>query len=239
VSYYSRKVFQLIFSLLGVIPGILRLAQQEGRWLYSKHRYPKVTFFPGCNTDEHCRFGENVIVYGNTMLSNTDVGDHSYIGGDSILSNCQIGKYCSIASQVYIGLGIHPTRNVISTYPGFYSSAALKNKSGICSFYTDVSRKEYEQVCIGNDVWIGTRVTILDGVTVGDGAIIGAGSVVTKNIEPYSVVVGVPSKMIRKRFTDEQIQKLLRFAWWDKGDEFCREYGPKFLDEDDFFKEIT
>lgn len=69
---------------------------------------------------------------------------------------------------------------------------------------------------VGNDVWIGQNVTILAGVTIGDGAIIGTNSTVGSNVEPYSIVVGNPAKMIRKRFDDELIKLMLHFKWWDK-----------------------
>lgn len=72
---------------------------------------------------------------------------------------------------------------------------------------------------IGNDVWIGENVTILPGVHIGDGAIIGANSVVAKDIEPYSIAVGNPCRVVKKRFDDETIEKLLELKWWDWGEE--------------------
>ena len=69
---------------------------------------------------------------------------------------------------------------------------------------------------IGNDVWIGLNATILDGVTIGDGAIVAAGAVVTKDVPPYAVVAGVPAKIIKYRFTESQIDFLLKFRWWEK-----------------------
>lgn len=68
---------------------------------------------------------------------------------------------------------------------------------------------------IGNDVWIGNNVCIKQGITIGDGAIIATGAVVTKNVLPYTIYGGVPAKLIKKRFTDEQIEELLKIKWWD------------------------
>lgn len=70
-------------------------------------------------------------------------------------------------------------------------------------------------ISIGNDVWIGYEAAILAGVTIGDGAVIGARAVVTKNVEPYAIVGGVPAKPIRKRFDDITIERLLKIKWWD------------------------
>ena len=68
---------------------------------------------------------------------------------------------------------------------------------------------------VGNDVWIGATSTIMSGITIGDGAIIGAGSTVTKDVPPFAIVAGNPSKIVRYRFTEEQIEKLLQISWWD------------------------
>ena len=68
---------------------------------------------------------------------------------------------------------------------------------------------------VGNDVWIGATSTIMSGITIGDGAIIGAGSMVTKNVPPFAIVAGNPSKIVKYRFTEEQIEKLLQISWWD------------------------
>ena len=78
---------------------------------------------------------------------------------------------------------------------------------------------EFREITIGNDVWIGQRVMIMGGVTVGDGAVIGAGAIVTKDVPPYAVVAGVPSKIIRYRFSDETIQTIKSLNWWNTPDD--------------------
>ena len=144
-----------------------------------------------------------------SRISNLSLGAFSYLGYNAMIHNAEIGNFCSIGSGVKIGLGKHPAK-FISSSPLFYAN---KNPLGI-----QVSEKntfiEHEKVYIGSDVWMGVNVVILDGITVGDGAIIGANSVVNKDIEPYSIVGGVPAKLIRKRF-DSELQKLLvESKWW-------------------------
>jgi serine acetyltransferase len=68
---------------------------------------------------------------------------------------------------------------------------------------------------VGNDVWIGEKAVIMAGVTIGDGAVVGTRAVVTKDVEPYSIVVGIPTIQKRKRFSDEIIQQLLKIQWWN------------------------
>ena len=156
-------------------------------------------------------FGKNNIIYDNTTVVNSQIGDHTYIGGSNKIQNAVIGKFCSIGPEVLIGLGIHPT-NLKSTYPGFYTNPEYYRVEKLYNF----DGEEYKKVEIGNDVWIGARATILDGVKVGDGAIIATGAVVTKNVPPYAIVGGVPANVIKYRFDEEQIKELLEEQWWNK-----------------------
>lgn len=159
-------------------------------------------------------------------VQNSFLGYASYISSHSKINNVCIGKYTSIGPNVNIICGRHPTEKFVSTHPVFFS----KNTVVGCSYvkkqkfqefiYLD-EQKKY-QVIIGNDVWIGANVTILEGITIGDGAIIAAGAVVTKDVLPYSIVGGVPAKIIKYRFTTEQINKLLKLKWWEKGEKWIK-----------------
>jgi virginiamycin A acetyltransferase len=157
---------------------------------------------------DHVKIGGNVLIRGNIHI-----GKGSFINGPSHISCSQsnsivIGAFCSIADFVYIINGSH-NLNTLSTYhsaTGFYSN----------SF--DIENKN-KSIIIGNDVWIGAHSVILEGVIIGDGAVIAAGSVVTKDVETYSIVGGVPAKLIRKRFDEQIIEKLQQLKWWEKDDE--------------------
>ncbi|SCD19620.1 Xenobiotic acyltransferase (XAT) [Proteiniphilum saccharofermentans] len=127
--------------------------------------------------------------------------------GDKLI----IGKFCAIGSNVqFIMNGANHKMDGISTFP---FNIFGRNWSVITPTPEQLPFKG--NTVIENDVWIGYKATIMPGVNIGNGAIIAAHSVVTKDVEPYSIVGGNPAKLIRKRFTDEQIKKLLDIAWWN------------------------
>ncbi|MFT5823925.1 MAG: acetyltransferase-like isoleucine patch superfamily enzyme [Crocinitomix sp.] len=170
---------------------------------------------PSC-TIRTARLGKNVklgkqvtLEYGSSILAN-HIGDYTYINKFCLVDKnvSSIGKFCSIAYNVRIGLGGHPT-DWLSTHPFAYNKSYGFTDKDI-DWTTDS-----EETIVGNDVWIGANSTVLAGVKIGDGAIIGAHSLVNKDVEPYSIVVGVPAKHLRYRHSDEVIQKLLKTEWWN------------------------
>lgn len=171
----------------------------------------------------------------NSIFVNSFLDFGSYIGNDSFFSSTQIGKYCSIGNNVNVIRGRHPSETFVSTHPAFYSLL----KQGGFTYVKDQLFVEHiacnsviKSIIIGNDVWIGNEVSIMDGVTIGDGAIIGTKALITKNIEPYSIIGGVPGKVLRKRFSEEDIKFLIDFEWWNKNEKWI-------IENIDLFNDIT
>lgn len=144
-------------------------------------------------------------------------GYESHCHRSNILKS--IGSFCSINSSARIGDGNHPL-DLITTHPILYMTnkdmVGVENISGISNNRLMQTPSENNgSVIIGNDVWIGANAIILPNVKIGDGAVIGAGAIITKNVDPYTVVVGAPARPLRKRFRDEEIEILLKVKWWD------------------------
>lgn len=160
-------------------------------------------------------FGYAVEIGTRCLLSNVEFGDYSYIGHDSDASNTTIGKFCSLASNLRINPGNHPLDRVSSHHFTYRASYYGYGEDDPEVFAWRASKP----VTIGHDVWLGHGVIVLAGVTIGNGAAIGAGSIVTKDVEPYAVMVGNPARKIRQRFTDEEIADLETLQWWHWSDD--------------------
>lgn len=145
---------------------------------------------------------------------NCKLGRYSFINSHTVIyPHSSVGRYCSIARNVEIGVANHPT-GFLSTHTFQYSLSYFPRLPG----YAQIRRRTWRShppTLIGNDVWVGAKAIVRAGVTVGDGAIIASGSVVTKNVAPYAIVGGVPAKLIRYRFSQDLIKKLLLVKWWE------------------------
>ncbi|WP_041701938.1 CatB-related O-acetyltransferase [Gottschalkia acidurici] len=178
------------------------------------------------------------IIKDHITNKNIEVGDYTYYSGyyhekhfedycvrylspdmDDV-DKLKIGKFCSIGSgATFIMSGNQGHKyDWVTTYPFFYTPDL--NENALDGF----ERKG--DTIIGNDVWIGTEAMIMPGVKIGDGAVIASRSVVTKNIEPYTIVGGNPAKEIKKRFSKEEIQMLLECKWWDVDINIIKKYIP-------------
>ncbi|MFD1601641.1 CatB-related O-acetyltransferase [Flavobacterium artemisiae] len=162
--------------------------------------------------------GKNAIADRCNFSGRIKIGYATTLGYNNFLAgSISIGKYCQIGSDVAIHSTNHPI-NYLSTYI---------NKNLFAGELT--SLKEENQVTIGNDVWIGHNVIIVGNVTIGNGAILAAGSVITKDVLPYSIVGGVPAKMIKKRFSENIIQEIEELQWWNYSESELEKIKPLFF----------
>ncbi len=174
-------------------------------------------------------FEKHVTIEPNCYIGAQKIGKYTFIGMNSYVdkSTASIGRFCSIAMNAKISLNNHPLDRV-STHPFTYHK-----KYGFTSETEKIAGVNDKKTVIGNDVWIGANVTILAGVTVGDGAVIGANALVTKDVEPYSIVNGTPAAHVRYRFDEVTIKKLLEIKWWNWDDEKIRKQLPQFKKPED------
>ena len=198
----------------------------------------KVKICKGAKVSKNSSFeGKNYIGRKTTFVGN--MGYASYIGDNSNIFG-DVGKFCSIASGVKVVQGFHPTTEFVSTHPAFYSS----QHSSSCTFSNTQKFNEFKYadnekkipVIIENDVWICENAIILAGVKIGNGAIVAAGAIVTKDVEPFSIVAGCPAKEIKRRFNENQIKFLRNFKWWDKDVDWIKENYEDFDNIEDFIE---
>lgn len=161
------------------------------------------------------------------------MGRYSYMGVNNSVCDTKIGSFCSIASNCAIGGGNHKM-NVVSTSPAFYAGHNILKKN-----FFDIFEESNRGVEIGNDVWIGEAVFIKDGVRIGTGAVIGAHSVVAKDVPPYAIFAGVPAKLLRYRFDENTIERLLESNWWNWTDERLEETAKYFTNTESFLRILT
>lgn len=160
-------------------------------------------------------------------LKNYEIGRGSYGNLEVIRyrlgGKISIGSFCSFAEGTVAMLGgDHNPRN-ISTYPfGVLLGGAR----------VEAHASSKGDIRIGNDVWLGRYATVMAGVTIADGAVIGAHSLVTRDVPPYAIAAGNPARVVRMRFPDDTIAKLLKIKWWDWPDSRILEYAELLLSED-------
>ena len=153
----------------------------------------------------------NIIVGEFTYIADSEFESHVTHHYEWNSDKLIIGKFCQIAAGVeFVMNGANHQMNAVSTFPFYTLEGWNMNPPAL----SDLPLKG--DTIIGNDVWIGQNAVILPGVQIGDGAIIGANSVVGSSVAPYTIVIGNPARILRKRFDDDLINLLLRFKWWDK-----------------------
>lgn len=226
VSFLRKRMMQIASVPCGLLESFLHIARVGARRCYLERRFRNTVFQWNTFADDSCSFEESVVVRFNARVYKCKIGRYSYIGHDSVFQFSTVGRFCSVGPYVLCGLGRHPIETFASTCPIFY-----RNPAPCLTILEETTfDEEYIPVHIGNDVWIGARAIIVDGVRIGDGAVIAAGAVVTKDVPPYAIVAGVPAKIIRYRFAEDIIDKLLTIKWWDKDIEWLKSHIELFAD---------
>lgn len=178
----------------------------------------------GSNISRNARVGSRANVFFSS------IGKWSYIGNESKIIHAEVGNYTSIGDAVHIGGPSHPI-NWVSTSPIFCTGKNILGRNAASNSFDP-----YKKTTIGHDVWIGDCVLIKANVVVSTGAVIGMGSVVTKNVGPYEIWAGNPAKLIRKRFDDDTIQRLLATDWYNWSDKMIDSHAHLFTSPQEFLE---
>lgn len=167
-----------------------------------------------------------------TQFYMSSMGRHSFCGYNCEIGHAQIGAFVSIANDVTLGGGRHPMEW------GGMSPVFYEGRDSVAAKFSTHARVPPKPVVVGNDVWIGRSAIVLPGVTIGHGAVVGAGAVVTKSVEPYAIVAGNPARLIRYRFSDDIIARLLKTQWWDLPEPELQRYAAHINDVETFLTKM-
>lgn len=166
------------------------------------------------------RIGRSSLIYHST------IGKFSYTGSNTVIMYTDVGSFSSISWNVTIGPANHD-HSKLSTHDFLYNDAVGLRPEGAVQIYD----RFVKRTRIGNDVWIGAGAVLLNGVTIGDGAVIGANATVTKDVEPYAIVVGSPARVVAHRFSDEIIAALQDLRWWEFDEAKIKAIYPLLSDD--------
>jgi virginiamycin A acetyltransferase len=193
-----------------IIKKIIISTSKEGNLIQNELALPANSYISGSEISGRVQLSEGCKIYRANLDGNVQIGRYTsfwgpniYVG--SILNTIKIGSFCSIARNVSIQETYHRS-DCLSTYH------ILKNIFNEDTYEELASKGD---ITIGNDVWLGANTIILSGVTIGHGSIVAAGAVVNKEVPPFAIVAGNPARVVKYRFTDEIIARLLEVKWWD------------------------
>jgi len=199
-----------------------------------RRKFPTCVIRRGVSISEDSVLHEHVSLFSSVHVLSSQIGRFTYVQSSSEIIGADIGPFCSISKNVLIGAAEHVT-NEVSTSPVFYDAS-----QPLPLFLT--SRRMVEstkpRTSIGADTWIGANCVIRSGVSIGIGAIIGASSVITKDVEPYSIVVGAPGREVGKRFNQDVISQLLSSCWWDFDESILLRLSPHFSVPEEFLLQL-
>jgi phosphonate metabolism protein (transferase hexapeptide repeat family) len=159
-------------------------------------------------------FGRYTYVGPDSFLADTTMGDYGYAMGGNQIAHAEIGKFSNIATGVRINPSNHPWWRATLHHFTYRSRSYGFDMDDDAEIF-DWRRED--KVTIGPDVWLGHNAIVLPGVTIGAGVVVGSGTIVSKDVPPYAIVVGVPAKVIRFRADEKTIETMQRVAWWDWG----------------------
>lgn len=159
-----------------------------------------------------CRLGRHVVIGERTILRDVVLGDYTYLERHAEMAHTDVGKFCSIASNTRINALEHPVERVTQHKISYRPNEFFRFLGVDQQFRT---RRATKRVRIGHDVWIGHGAVVMPGVSIGNGAVVGANAVVTRAVEPYTIVGGVPARQIRRRFPEQIAARIEALAWWD------------------------
>lgn len=169
-------------------------------------------------------FGQWVEIGASNLIDNSTIGDYTYTGQYCFIQNSDLKKFISMAAMIRIGPTNHPY-NRPAQHISLYNGSAYGFDKPDKDF---LEKRSHVKTTIGNDVWIGHGAIIQAGLNIGDGAVIGSGAVVTKDVEPYTIVGCVPAKKIKERFPDEVKTDMEKIAWWNWSREEIEKYYLDF-----------
>lgn len=204
-----------------------RVFTREWRWYLSKLlRYIQIPSLERSQIHRSSRVGPR------STLIDSSMDRHSSCGFDCTIVNADIGAFVNIADRVSIGAPQHPMQWV-SISEVFYKPGRLPGATH------PIERNRQLRCTISPDCWIGTQSVIMPGVHVGLGAVIGANAVVTSNVAPYSIMGGVPARLIRMRFDELTACKLMASKWWELDETALASLSPHIRSPDEFLKELA
>ena len=159
-----------------------------------------------------CKLGRYAVVGERVILREVNVGDFSYFERHAEAIYTSIGKFCSIAANTRINALDHPIERITS-HKLSYRPNEFFRYLGVDEDFR--AKRQAKKVTIGHDVWVGHGAVVMPGVLIGNGAVIGANAVVTHDVEPFTIVAGMPARVLRRRFADEICRRIEQLAWWD------------------------